>query len=258
MAIGVEKMGVSVSYNESQIALMHKRIDAPMETGLPDGLRAETQDMKPKRTGRRTTLRRLYPRIGKRVFDCVLILLAVPVVVPVIALLAVLAALDGAAPFYWQERIGRHGRIFRLLKIRTMVPDADEVLEDYLAENPAAREEWDLHQKLHDDPRITRIGNVIRKTSMDELPQLWNVLRGDMSLVGPRPMMVDQRPLYPGKDYYRVRPGITGLWQISERNNSSFAERAIYDTRYFRSLSLKTDLKILWSTVGVVLRATGY
>ncbi|MGV6849930.1 MAG: sugar transferase [Marinibacterium sp.] len=214
--------------------------------------------MQSKRTGRKKPLRRFYPRVGKRVFDCALILLALPVVVPVIALLALLAAMDGAAPFYWQERVGRHGRVFRLLKIRTMVPDAENVLDDYLAQNPAAREEWDLHQKLHDDPRITRIGGFVRKTSMDELPQLWNVLIGDMSLVGPRPMMVDQRPLYPGKDYYRLRPGITGLWQISERNNSSFAERAVYDTRYFRSLSLKTDFKILWATVGVVLRATGY
>jgi len=224
-----------------------------METRLPDGIHAETQDMQNQRTGRE-----FYPRVGKRIFDCVLIVLAAPVVVPLILLLALLSALDGAAPFYWQERVGRDGRIFRLLKIRTMVTNAEKVLDAYLAANPDARAEWDVRQKLQCDPRVTRFGGMVRKTSLDELPQLWNVLLGHMSLVGPRPMMVEQRALYPGEDYYKMRPGITGLWQISERNDSSFAERATYDTQYFRSLTLKQDILILWRTIGVVLRATGY
>lgn len=202
--------------------------------------------------------RGFYPRFGKRFLDCLLIALAAPIVAPLIVFLALLAALDGHLPFYCQERVGRDGRIFNLLKIRTMVPNAEKVLEAYLESNPAARAEWTVRQKLQNDPRVTRIGAFIRKTSMDELPQLWNVLLGHMSLVGPRPMMVEQRALYPGKDYYRVRPGITGLWQISERNDSSFADRAVYDTRYFRNLSLKQDIVILWRTIGVVLRATGY
>ena len=224
-----------------------------METRLPDGIHTETQDMRnPKTRGA------FYVRAGKRIFDCLLIAFAAPVVVPLIVLLAVLSALDGIKPFYWQERVGRDGKIFRLLKIRTMVPNAEKVLDAYLADNPKARAEWDVRQKLQCDPRVTRFGAAIRKTSLDELPQLWNVMMGDMSLVGPRPMMVEQRSLYPGEDYYRLRPGITGLWQISERNDSSFAERAIYDTQYYRNLSMRADISILWRTIGVVLRATGY
>jgi lipopolysaccharide/colanic/teichoic acid biosynthesis glycosyltransferase len=143
-------------------------------------------------------------------------------------------------------------------KIRTMVPQADRLLEAYLAENPEVRREWDLTQKLKCDPRITRFGGLLRKTSLDELPQLWNVFVGNMSLIGPRPMMVDQEGLYPGTAYYALRPGISGPWQVSKRNESSFAERAKYDTDYYLGLSFRGDLKILAQTVGVVLRSTGY
>jgi lipopolysaccharide/colanic/teichoic acid biosynthesis glycosyltransferase len=139
-----------------------------------------------------------------------------------------------------------------------MVPGADALLEYHLRKNPEARREWDETQKLKNDPRITRIGAFLRKSSLDELPQLWNVLRGEMSLVGPRPMMVDQRTLYPGTAYFDLRPGITGLWQISERNETSFAERAVFDNRYLASLSLSLDVSILLRTVSVVLRGTGY
>ena len=118
-------------------------------------------------------------------------------------------------------------------------------LEDYLGANPVARVEWDEHQKLKDDPRITAAGRLIRKTSLDELPQLWNILRGDMSLVGPRPMMPQQAELYPGRDYYLLRPGLTGFWQISDRNETSFAARAAYDTQYCRRVSLLTDILVL-------------
>ena len=138
-----------------------------------------------------------------------------------------------------------------------MVDNADAVLEAYLEQNPAMRREWDTKQKLLDDPRVTRLGRFLRKCSIDELPQLLNVLRGDMSLVGPRPMMVDQKKLYHGVDYYDVRPGITGFWQISDRNETSFADRVFYDARYNNKLSLKTDVKILLATVNVVLRGTG-
>jgi len=182
---------------------------------------------------------------------------SVPVVLPLVAILALLVALDGANPFYRQQRVGRNGKVFSILKIRTMVPDAEHTLEAHLASNADARREWDHKQKLSDDPRITRLGAILRKASLDELPQLWNVLRGDMSLIGPRPMMVEQRALYPGVAYYHMRPGITGLWQVSERNESSFAERATFDTAYYNDLSLKTDLSILARTVGVVLRGTG-
>jgi lipopolysaccharide/colanic/teichoic acid biosynthesis glycosyltransferase len=150
-----------------------------------------------------------------------------------------------------------NGRIYRMWKLRSMDVDADEKLADYLAANPIARREWDHSQKLRCDPRITRIGHFLRRSSLDELPQLWNVFRGDMSLVGPRPMMPSQRSLYPGDAYYALRPGITGLWQVSTRNESGFAERASYDAEYERTLSFTTDLRLLAATVRVVSRGTG-
>ncbi|WP_371039451.1 sugar transferase [Rhodosalinus sp. FB01] len=198
-----------------------------------------------------------YRAWGKRVLDVILTLALAPVALPLIAVSALLAMLDGGAPFYRQSRVGRRGRVFSIVKIRTMVPGADRVLDAHLDANPAARREWDRDQKLHDDPRVTRIGALLRKTSLDELPQLWNVLTGDMSLVGPRPIMDDQRDLYPGLAYYDLRPGITGPWQVSERNACSFAERAEFDDTYHRTLSLGTDLGILVRTAGVVLRCTG-
>ena len=139
-----------------------------------------------------------------------------------------------------------------------MVVDADARLAAHLAADPALRAEWDETQKLKRDPRITAVGRLLRKTSLDELPQLWNVLKGDMSLVGPRPMMPEQRALYPGRAYYQMRPGLTGPWQVSDRNAVSFAGRAEFDADYARRMSLATDLCILFLTVWVVLRGTGY
>jgi lipopolysaccharide/colanic/teichoic acid biosynthesis glycosyltransferase len=176
---------------------------------------------------------------------------------PLIILIALFVSLDGHSPFYSQRRLGMGGRSFTLWKLRSMVPDADVRLREHLSADPAARAEWDRTQKLMDDPRITRIGRFIRKCSIDELPQLWNVLRGDMSLVGPRPMMPEQASLYPGISYFALRPGITGTWQVSARNASSFAERARFDSDYYRSVSFGTDLGILLATVQVVVRGTG-
>ncbi|MCE6950285.1 sugar transferase [Cereibacter sphaeroides] len=200
----------------------------------------------------------IYRNGLKRVLDTLLILAALPVVLPIIVMLALLVALDGGSPFYLQERVGRDGRIFRIWKLRTMVKGAEAALEHYLAQHPAARAEWDRTQKLRHDPRVTRIGRFLRCYSLDELPQLWNVLKGEMSLVGPRPMMPCQRSLYPGSAYYALRPGITGIWQVTRRNLSSFADRAWYDTQYHRQLTFGTDLKLLLSTVRVVLKATGH
>ncbi len=200
----------------------------------------------------------LYRKFFKRALDVTLIILAAPVVVPVIALLALAVAQDGGAPLYSQIRVGKDGRHFRLWKLRTMVKNADQQLDAYLAQNPAAHREWTATQKLKQDPRITRFGRILRKTSLDELPQLINVLAGSMSLVGPRPMMVEQQDFYNGSAYYDLRPGITGLWQISDRNDCDFVGRVAYDDAYARNLSLKTDLATLQQTVGVVLRATGH
>jgi exopolysaccharide production protein ExoY len=199
-----------------------------------------------------------YRRFAKRALDVAFVTLAVPFWAPLVLVCAILVAFDGHNPFYSQARIGRNGRVFRMWKVRSMVPDADAFLDSYLTKKPEARSEWDATQKLKNDPRITVVGSVLRKTSLDELPQLFNVLNGDMSLVGPRPMMVSQKALYPGNRYYDLRPGVTGLWQVTDRNECSFAERANFDDAYHGILSFRADIKILLRTVGVVMRGTGY
>ena len=201
---------------------------------------------------------RAYRRVCKPALDVAVVLLAAPVWVPLVLLSALLVALDGHNPFYSQRRVGRGGRTFRMWKLRSMVADAEARLEAHLAGDPAARAEWNRAQKLKSDPRITPLGRILRKTSLDELPQLFNVLTGDMSLVGPRPMMTEQKALYPGTGYYRLRPGLTGFWQISNRNECRFADRARYDDAYNRTVSFRTDLTVLLRTVAVILRGTGY
>lgn len=198
-----------------------------------------------------------YSGLFKRVLDIAIVVFVAPPVILIVAVFAVLIAQDGASPFYAQQRVGKNGRIFRMWKLRSMVVNAESQLEGFLAACPESRSEWDEHQKLRRDPRITRIGGMIRKTSLDELPQLWNVLIGDMSIVGPRPMMPCQQGLYPGRAYYALRPGITGYWQISARNESSFAERAQFDTRYLREISLWNDIRVMLCTFRVVLSGTG-
>ncbi|MEM1340757.1 MAG: sugar transferase [Pseudomonadota bacterium] len=200
----------------------------------------------------------MYDRGLKRAFDLCLVLFTAPVWLSVILFGALLTALDGHSPFYCQSRVGRDGKRFRIWKLRTMVVDADAKLKSYLAANPQACAEWNAHQKLKNDPRVTPVGRILRKTSLDELPQLFNVLFGDMSLVGPRPMMVCQEELYKGESYYDLRPGLTGLWQVSERNESCFVERVDFDDTYAANASLGLDLRVLAKTVGVVLRGTGY
>lgn len=199
-----------------------------------------------------------YARFGKRALDIVLVLLAMPIVLPLLVVLTVVILVTGNAPFYSQLRVGKGGQAFRMWKLRTMVQNADQYLEEYLQSNPSARIEWDSTQKLKNDPRITPIGRILRKTSVDELPQLFNVLFGTMSLVGPRPMMMGQQEYYDGKSYYEMSPGITGLWQVSDRNECDFKDRVAFDNTYLRVRSLKADLKLLVQTVGVVCRATGH
>ena len=226
-------------------------VPVTFERTLPTDLRLAVQQAKPRKTG-------LYRNRVKRVLDVAAVLVTAPVVVPVIAALALCIRRDGSDAFYTQPRVGRGGRNFRMWKLRSMVPDADARLESYLSGNPAARNEWNRTQKLKDDPRITRFGRFLRRSSLDELPQLWNVLKGDMSLVGPRPMMISQTSLYPGMAYYALRPGITGHWQTAGRNSTTFEARAEYDAVYETDLSLATDMRILARTVGVVVKATGY
>ncbi|MDM8164550.1 sugar transferase [Roseovarius sp.] len=201
----------------------------------------------------------VYRRAGKRGLDILLVLAFMPIYLPVVGIAACLLFIEGGNPFYRQPRLGLNGERFSILKLRTMVRDADKKLNDLLATDPALKREWDVSQKLKKDPRITRVGALLRMTSMDELPQLWNVLKGDMSLVGPRPMMPDQLSLYGDpRHYFAVRPGITGYWQVDRRNESSFADRAFYDEAYDAELSLPKDARVLWQTIGVVLRRTGH
>lgn len=200
-----------------------------------------------------------YRGWGKQVMDAVFVLLALPFIVPVVLFCAAALWLEGGQPFYRQDRLGKDGRTFSIWKLRTMVRNADQLLESHLAADPALRREWDSTQKLKNDPRVTRIGAFLRKTSLDELPQMLNVLNGEMSLVGPRPMMPDQLEMYgDAQRYFAVRPGITGIWQVSTRNEKGFSYRAQVDAIYFNSMSLGQDLVLLMKTVGVVLRRTGY
>lgn len=199
-----------------------------------------------------------YARSGKRALDLFLVFLTLPVSLPIIAICALALWLEGGQPFYWQARLGQGGRRFSIVKLRTMVRDADERLAHLLATDPAIRDEWNRTQKLRHDPRITRVGQILRATSLDELPQLWNVAKGEMSLVGPRPMLPEQLGLYGDAGHYEaLKPGITGLWQVSTRNEKEFSYRARIDAAYCRSLSLGRDLLLMARTVGVVLRRTG-
>lgn len=200
-----------------------------------------------------------YVAAGKRVLDLLLVMMLLPIALPIILFSALALWLESGLPFYSQDRLGRHGKRFRIYKLRTMVRNADSCLQEHLDRDPALRREWDETQKLKNDPRITRVGRILRISSMDELPQLWNVFTGDMSLVGPRPMLPEQLPLYgDASAYFAVKPGITGLWQVSCRNESSFASRAQADADYLRSMGLQLDLTLIWRTVGVVAKGTGY
>ncbi|MEB8386049.1 sugar transferase [Rhodobacteraceae bacterium KMM 6894] len=201
----------------------------------------------------------LYRTHGKRALDIFMVLASAPVALLLIGLSALALWIEGGSPFYRQARLGKGGMTFSLLKLRTMVRDADSQLADYLATDPELRREWDAYQKLKHDPRITRVGNFLRKTSLDELPQLWNVLIGDMSLIGPRPMLPEQLTMYGDtRCYDALRPGITGLWQVSDRNESLFEMRTELDRDYNKSLSFLSDLKVLLRTVGAVMKRTGY
>lgn len=199
-------------------------------------------------------------RRRKRLFDLVgagmLLVLGAPVFVGVT--LVVLIA-SGHPILFAQERIGRGGRRFRCWKFRTMRRDSDRILAELLAADPQAREEWTKTQKLRNDPRVTRVGRFLRRFSFDELPQLFNVLNGDMSLVGPRPVVQSELNRYgrAARLYLALRPGITGLWQISGRGQTSYSRRVVLDGYYARNQTLRLDLIILLKTIGAVFSGRG-
>lgn len=204
--------------------------------------------------------RGLYARFGKRLFDVAIVLLSAPIVLPIFLVAGAANFLSGHPVFYTQKRLGRNGKIFQIWKLSTMRPDADKMLKELLENDAQRQHEWATTQKLKDDPRVTRVGALLRRTSMDELPQLYNVLKGDMSLFGPRPMMLDQVELYGPtlSAYISLRPGISGKWQVSERNDAHFSRRAQIDAEYAQSLSFATDLVLLWKTLRTLVRSTGY
>jgi lipopolysaccharide/colanic/teichoic acid biosynthesis glycosyltransferase len=175
---------------------------------------------------------------------------------------ALLIRRDGGPAFFGQPRIGQNGGVFKFWKLRTMRVDADEVLRRICAEDPAIAAEWEQFQKLKNDPRVTRIGRFLRATSLDEIPQIWNVFIGDMSLVGPRPMLEEQEAMYRagggGIGYFGMRPGITGPWQIDGRGTTKFLDRIGYDNHYYETVSLRADVSYIVRTVGVVFQRTGH
>jgi len=197
---------------------------------------------------------------AKRVFDVLASAAGLILLAPVFLTVALLIKLtDGGTVFFGHKRVGRQGRPFKCWKFRTMVANANEVLVQHLAANPEAETEWLETQKLTHDPRITGIGKFLRKTSLDEFPQLWNVLRGEMSLIGPRPIVRSELDRY-GKDrryYLLVRPGISGLWQVSGRSNTTYERRIELDRMYLENWSYAQDVKILLKTPLAVLKSDG-
>ncbi|QGY29438.1 undecaprenyl-phosphate galactose phosphotransferase WbaP [Pantoea cypripedii] len=198
-------------------------------------------------------------RFLKRTFDIVVASLLLLFLAPVFALLCWMVKRDGGNAIYGHERVGFEGKKFKCLKFRSMVTNSQEVLQNLLATSEEARAEWDRDFKLKNDPRITKIGGFLRKTSLDELPQLWNVIRGEMSLVGPRPVIEAELERYAGDvDYYLMaKPGMTGLWQVSGRNDIDYDTRVYFDSWYVKNWALWTDIAILFKTAGVVLRRDG-
>ena len=199
---------------------------------------------------------------SKRAMDVALSAALLLLLLPVFLALAAAVAADGGRVFYSHRRVGRNGRTFGCLKFRSMRPDADRFLSDLLARDPAALAEWRAARKLRRDPRVTPVGRVLRATSLDELPQLINVLRGEMSLVGPRPVVQEEleqhyAPAGAAADYLSVRPGLTGPWQVSGRSDMDYRERVKLDADYARNPSLLRDLALLAYTVVVVLRRRG-
>lgn len=229
-----------------------------MEFRITDATRSVEQESfvisEPRRPNPRS------PFNAKRALDITVASLALLLVAPLLLIMALLVRLqDGQAAIFSHTRYGQNGRTFKCLKLRSMVPDAADRLQELLERDPEAKREWELTQKLVDDPRITPLGQFIRATSIDELPQLINVLKGDMSLVGPRPISLSERSKYGENfaDYCSVRPGITGLWQVSGRSDVSYPERVRMDTTYAQSRTFWGDVLIMLKTIPAVLKSEG-
>lgn len=196
----------------------------------------------------------------KRVFDFIMSLVSLIVLSPVFLLIIIAIRIDSKGKaIFKQKRIGKNGKPIYIYKFRSMILNAEDELERLMREDSKIREEYKVNKKLKNDPRVTKLGNMLRKSSLDELPQLLNILKGDMSFVGPRPYlyreMEDMQPYY--ERIIEMQPGLTGLWQVSGRSDVSFAHRLKLDNRYYHIRNLKTDIKILFMTFKVVIIRKG-
>lgn len=228
---------------------------------MPDGLALFRDDISGNEAPEMQAGRKVKRAGGfKRGVDVGTALLLLAILAPLLVLLFVAVRLDGGKALFGHPRVGRNGQAFRCLKFRSMRPDADAALAELLRTDPKARAEWEATRKLRRDPRVTALGRFLRVSSLDELPQLFNVLRGDMSLVGPRPVTEDELSTYYGADaswYVQVRPGLTGPWQVSGRSGIGYAERVRLDVDYVRNPSVRRDLALMGKTVGAVLKGRG-
>jgi len=199
-----------------------------------------------------------YQRL-KRIADILLVLSVTPLALPLLGVILLLVCLDSPGKsIFQQERVGKRGRIFKVWKVRTMVENADQVLDEYLTGHPELCPEWERTRKLKHDPRVTRVGRILRHASVDELPQIWNVLKGEMTFVGPRPILPEEIIEYGSSYdlYVQVFPGLTGLWQVLGRNDLEFKQRVRLDEEYILDWSIRMEISILIRTVKVVF--TGY
>jgi exopolysaccharide production protein ExoY len=203
--------------------------------------------------------RQAIPRLAKRGFDAVSASLLLCLSLPLLIIIAAIVPIDGGPVLYLHRRVGAGGRSFRCIKFRTMIPDAELCLDEYFSYHPQAEAEWVSERKLTFDPRVTAIGRLLRQSSLDELPQLINVIKGEMSLVGPRPVTLPELANYGSSAelYKSVRPGMTGLWQVSGRNDVSYATRVTLDEHYVRDWSLGLDIWILFQTPRVLFAKLG-
>ncbi|MTK64717.1 MAG: sugar transferase [Methanobacterium sp.] len=243
-------------------AMLHQGAMVPSTpTGSYDWrrLHAAAIDRGPSSRGRLARQKEPADRFSKRTFDIAASLLLLAALSPLFLMIAWLAGRDGGPVMFGHKRIGAYGRTFKCWKFRTMVLNAEDVLSRLLVKDPAARAEWERDFKLRNDPRITPIGRLLRVSSLDELPQLFNVLAGEMSLVGPRPIVTDEIRRYGAAfhDYARCRPGLTGPWQISGRNEVGYGERVRLDQHYARHWSFLGDIAVLLRTPKAVLRRSG-
>lgn len=207
----------------------------------------------------RTRKPSFYRSYGKRCFDVAFALLSFPIVIPILAILYVWVRKDGGSFLFAHSRVGQNGKPYDCLKIRTMVIDAEARLQHILESDTAAAAEWRDQFKLRDDPRVTRLGRVLRETSFDELPQIFNILKGEMSVVGPRPITREELERYgeAAAAYSQVRPGLTGPWQVSGRRTNDFDSRAAIDCEYVDNMSFSGDLSIVLRTIPEVLSRNG-